>query len=133
MTGSSFSFFNADVLTPAGVARDPLHIEKGGVASAPQTLAFDLDRFLVLPGIIDLHRDGFECYLASRCGAVKNVQLGFSAIQSELAAHGTTTACLTQFTARKEVCAALNSLKIFCRAYIFLTNKLVNIIGTAAF
>ena len=97
MTGSSFSFYNADVLTPAGVARAPLHIEKGVVASAPQSVAFDLDGFLVLPGIIDLHGDGFERHLAPRRGAVKNLQTGFSAVQSELAAHGITTACLAQF------------------------------------
>ena len=66
MTGSSFSFYNADVLTPTGVARAPLHIEKGAVASAPQSVAFDLDGFLVLPGIIDLHGDGFERHLAPR-------------------------------------------------------------------
>ena len=97
MTGSSFSFYNADILMPTGVARAPLHIEKGAVASAPQSVAFDLDGFLVLPGIIDLHGDGFERHLAPRRGAVKNLQTGFSAVQSELAAHGITTACLAQF------------------------------------
>ena len=84
MTGSSFSFYNADVLTPAGVARAPLHIEKGVVASAPQSVAFDLDGFFVLPGIIDLHGDGFERHLAPRRGAVKNLQTGFSVSYTHL-------------------------------------------------
>ena len=50
-----------------------------------------------LAGVNVAEYDGFERHLAPRRGAVKNLQTGFSAVQSELAAHGITTACLAQF------------------------------------
>ncbi len=57
----------------------------------------DLTKFLVLPGIIDLHGDGFERHLAPRRGAVKDLTGGLDALDSELGASGITTAVLAQF------------------------------------
>ncbi|WP_201742217.1 amidohydrolase family protein [Mangrovicoccus ximenensis] len=51
----------------------------------------------VLPGIIDLHGDGFERHLAPRRGLVSDLGRGLAALDAELAASGITTAVLAQF------------------------------------
>lgn len=57
----------------------------------------DLSGFWVLPGIVDLHGDGFERHLAPRRGAMKQLAEGLVATEAELAANGITTAMLAQF------------------------------------
>ncbi len=57
----------------------------------------DLTGYLVLPGIVDLHGDGFERHLAPRRGAMKQMAEGLVATEAELAANGITTAVLAQF------------------------------------
>ncbi|MFD2854410.1 alpha-D-ribose 1-methylphosphonate 5-triphosphate diphosphatase [Seohaeicola zhoushanensis] len=59
--------------------------------------AVDLDGYLVLPGIIDLHGDGFERHLAPRRGAMTDMAEGIVATEAELAANGITTGVLAQF------------------------------------
>ncbi|MDW3225040.1 MAG: alpha-D-ribose 1-methylphosphonate 5-triphosphate diphosphatase [Paracoccaceae bacterium] len=57
----------------------------------------DLSGFWLLPGIVDLHGDGFERHLAPRRGAMKQLGEGLVATEAELAANGITTAVLAQF------------------------------------
>lgn len=59
--------------------------------------AVDLDGFILLPGIVDLHGDGFERHLAPRRGALRSMEDGLVALDAELAAAGITTAVLAQF------------------------------------
>ena len=63
----------------------------------PHRLWAGLDGFVVRPGIVDLHGDGFERHLAPRRGVMKDLAEGLSALDAELAAHGITTAVLAQF------------------------------------
>ena len=87
----------AEVLTRGGIARRDLNIAGGVVTEAPQSRAVDLSGFLVLPGIVDAHGDGFERHLAPRRGAMKDLGQGLVAAEAELAANGITTAVLAQF------------------------------------
>ncbi len=88
-------------LTGAKVLRDgALRNEAVGVAggrlvdcSLPEV---DLRGFLVLPGIIDLHGDGFERQIFPRPTAPFPVASGLAATDREAAAHGVTTAYLAQ-------------------------------------
>ena len=53
--------------------------------------------YRILPGIVDLHGDGFERHVAPRRGAMKQMAQGIRATEAELAANGITTGVLAQF------------------------------------
>ena len=53
----------------------------------------DLSGYLVLPGIIDLHGDGFERHLCARVPRRPSIKVqGLASVARELAANGVTTA-----------------------------------------
>lgn len=87
-----------DVLRPGGLERGgEIALAEGHVAPAPAGRRVDLSGYLVLPGIVDVHGDGFERHLAPRRGAMKQMAEGVVAAEAELAANGITTAVLAQF------------------------------------
>ncbi|MEM9578693.1 MAG: alpha-D-ribose 1-methylphosphonate 5-triphosphate diphosphatase [Pseudomonadota bacterium] len=87
----------AEILGPAGLHREGLSIEAGVIVQDGPGRVVDLSGFLVLPGIVDVHGDGFERHLAPRRGAMKQMAEGLVATEAELAANGITTAVLAQF------------------------------------
>jgi alpha-D-ribose 1-methylphosphonate 5-triphosphate diphosphatase len=88
----------ADILLPGqGVVPATLSFADGVVLAGSVGRAVDLSGYLVLPGIIDLHGDGFERHLAPRRGAMKQMAEGVIAVEAELAANGITTAVMAQF------------------------------------
>ena len=89
-------FVGAEVLGPDGFATDPLSIAAGQIADAGGR-DIDLSGFRILPGIIDLHGDGFERHMAPRRGAVETPAKGLSSLDAECGACGITTATLAQF------------------------------------
>ena len=97
MNPLALSFVNAEVLLPEGFVRQPLSMADGFIDEASKGRQIDLTGYQILPGIVDLHGDGFERHLAPRRGAVKDLQTGFYALHSELASNGITTAVLAQF------------------------------------
>ena len=90
-------FQNADVLGPHGFSQNDLLVDGSFITDDIDAPVFDLSGFQILPGIVDLHGDGFERHLAPRRGAVMDMQDGLRATEAELAAHGITTAVLAQF------------------------------------
>lgn len=86
----------AEVLRPGGWSDKPLGLA-GGVIAEAGGRAVDLSGFRVLPGIVDLHGDGFERHVAPRRGALRETRGGLVATEAELAANGITTAWLAQF------------------------------------
>ncbi len=97
MNALAMTFENAKVLRADGLKKTPLSIAEGLIIEDGTGRAIDLEGYHILPGIVDLHGDGFERHLAPRRGAVKDLQSGFYALHSELAANGITTAVLAQF------------------------------------
>ncbi|MBM2291966.1 alpha-D-ribose 1-methylphosphonate 5-triphosphate diphosphatase [Sulfitobacter pseudonitzschiae] len=87
----------AEVLGPQGFHRDGLSLGDGLIADAPVGRSVDLSGYRVLPGIVDVHGDGFERHLAPRRGAMKQMAEGLIAAEAELAANGITTGVLAQF------------------------------------
>ncbi|MEL7100511.1 MAG: alpha-D-ribose 1-methylphosphonate 5-triphosphate diphosphatase [Pseudomonadota bacterium] len=87
----------ARVLRGGALDTGPLHISGGVIADAPVGRAVDLSGFTILPGIIDLHGDGFERHVAPRRGAMTDLAEGLRAAEAELAANGITTGFLAQF------------------------------------
>ena len=98
MTALELDLIGAEVLLPGqGVARADLSLADGRIVAETTGRKVDLSGYLVLPGIIDLHGDGFERHVAPRRGAMKDAVEGILASESELAANGITTAVLAQF------------------------------------
>ncbi|QIZ82591.1 alpha-D-ribose 1-methylphosphonate 5-triphosphate diphosphatase [Thalassovita gelatinovora] len=87
----------AEVLLPGGLVRADLGIAGGLLTKSGSGRRIDLSGFRVLPGIVDLHGDGFERHLAPRRGAMKDLSAGLASAEAELAANGITTAYLAQF------------------------------------
>ncbi|WP_170365448.1 alpha-D-ribose 1-methylphosphonate 5-triphosphate diphosphatase [Ruegeria arenilitoris] len=98
MTALELTFSGAQVLHPdRGLVSDDLSIADGLIQEGGGAPVVDLSGYLVLPGIIDLHGDGFERHIAPRRGAMKQMDEGIRAAEAELAANGITTAVLAQF------------------------------------
>lgn len=98
--GSGFldvDFTGATVLRGGALDNAPLCVSGGVIADAPVGRAVDLSGFTILPGIIDLHGDGFERHVAPRRGAMTDLAEGLRAAEAELAANGITTGYLAQF------------------------------------
>lgn len=88
----------AQVLLPSdGLHRAELTLAGGRIAEGRAGRVADLSGYLVLPGIVDAHGDGFERHLAPRRGAMKHLTDGIVAAEAELAVNGITTAVLAQF------------------------------------
>jgi len=86
----------ADVLLPEGFAREALSLAEGRIAAGGGR-EIDLSGWRILPGIIDLHGDGFERHMAPRRGAVDHPAAGLAGLDAECGAAGITTAVLAQF------------------------------------
>ncbi|MES0863023.1 alpha-D-ribose 1-methylphosphonate 5-triphosphate diphosphatase [Ruegeria sp. SCPT10] len=98
MTMLELTLCNAEVLLPSvGLTQEPVAIADGQVQASSAGRQIDLTGFLVLPGIIDLHGDGFERHIAPRRGAMKQMNEGILSVEAELAANGITTGVLAQF------------------------------------
>ncbi|WP_170466722.1 alpha-D-ribose 1-methylphosphonate 5-triphosphate diphosphatase [Ruegeria arenilitoris] len=98
MTSLTMTLTGAEVLLPEqGLTRVNLSVGYGVVQADPSGRTIDLSGYLVLPGIIDLHGDGFERHIAPRRGAMKQMDEGILSVEAELAANGITTAVLAQF------------------------------------
>ena len=90
-------FTGAHVLGADALEPCPLAVAQGLITDVAQTTRVDLDGYMIVPGIVDVHGDGFERHLAPRRGAMKTMQEGLVAAEAELAANGITTAVLAQF------------------------------------
>lgn len=98
MTALDLTLVGAQVLTETdGLRSTDLSIAGGCIVDARTAKVVDLSGFMVLPGIVDLHGDGFERHLAPRRGAMKQMNEGVLAAEAELAANGITTAVMAQF------------------------------------
>ena len=92
-----FTLSNVIYLGAAG--RQVGHVAVSGDVFAEGTTGRSIDAsgYMILPGLIDLHGDGFEHHMAPRRGAVKDLENGLRATCSELAVNGITTAVMAQF------------------------------------
>ena len=91
-----FTLSNVIYLGAAG--RQVGHVAVSGDVFVEGTTGRSIDAcgYMILPGLIDLHGDGFEHHMAPRRGAVKDLENGLRATCSELAVNGITTAVMAQ-------------------------------------
>lgn len=87
----------AEVLLPEGMTKATVTIADGMIQPDSPGREVDLAGFLVLPGMVDLHGDGFERHVAPRRGVMRDLGQGLMSVDAELAANGITTATLAQF------------------------------------
>jgi alpha-D-ribose 1-methylphosphonate 5-triphosphate diphosphatase len=97
MSAPALTLRGGRVLWPDGIGPGDLSLSGGMITEDPQARVVDLSGFLILPGLIDAHGDGFERHLAPRRGAMTDLGRGLVATEAELAANGITTATLAQF------------------------------------
>ena len=86
---------NALCLMDGGFQDAPVTVRDGRIDTGAGR-ELDLSGYLVLPGIIDLHGDGFERHLSPRPTAPFDKVRGLASVAGELAANGITTAWLAQ-------------------------------------
>lgn len=85
----------APVLIDGALHDTDLTLAGGQIGHGPG-IEIDLRGYLVLPGIIDLHGDGFERHLSPRPTAPFDKTRALRSVAAELAANGVTTAWLAQ-------------------------------------
>jgi alpha-D-ribose 1-methylphosphonate 5-triphosphate diphosphatase len=88
---------HAQVLRPQGLEHNGAVGLANGIITDHAGKDIDLSGYMILPGIVDLHGDGFERHLAPRRGMGKVGPNGLRNVEAELAANGITTAVLAQF------------------------------------
>ncbi len=86
---------NARTLVDGALHDHPLTLREGRLDQGPAR-ELDLTGYLLLPGIIDLHGDGFERHLSPRPTAPFDKAMGLASAAAELGANGITTAWLAQ-------------------------------------
>ncbi|MCA8882576.1 MAG: alpha-D-ribose 1-methylphosphonate 5-triphosphate diphosphatase [Rhodobacteraceae bacterium] len=99
MAETDLHFTGGRILTPDGFDIQDLGVADGRIGGAGMRAGrrVDLTGWAVLPGIVDIHGDGFERHVAARRGALLDMEDGLVATEAELAANGITTAVLAQF------------------------------------
>lgn len=85
----------AQVLFQGQMQDAALTVAAGVIGDSPAP-EVDLRGYLVLPGIIDLHGDGFERHLSPRPTAPFDKRRALTSVAAELGANGVTTAWLAQ-------------------------------------
>jgi alpha-D-ribose 1-methylphosphonate 5-triphosphate diphosphatase len=86
---------NAQILRDGVLQQKSISLADGLITRGPLP-EVDLSGYLILPGIVDLHGDGFERHMAPRPSAPFPLAAGFASFDREAAAHGVTTAFLAQ-------------------------------------
>ena len=85
----------ATILRDGEMQRRSIALADGRITRGPLP-EVDLTGYLVLPGIVDLHGDGFERHIAPRPSAPFALAQGLASADREAAANGVTTAWFAQ-------------------------------------
>lgn len=86
---------HARALIDGALQDHPITIAEGRITDTPAR-EVDLSGYLILPGVIDLHGDGFERHLTPRPTAPFDKPRALFSLAAELGANGITTAWLAQ-------------------------------------
>jgi alpha-D-ribose 1-methylphosphonate 5-triphosphate diphosphatase len=92
-----FTLSNVTYLGTTGIQVGRVAVSGNVFSEGTTGRSIDASGYTILPGLIDLHGDGFEHHMAPRRGAVKDLARGLRATCSELVVNGITTAVMAQF------------------------------------
>ncbi len=85
----------AQILRDGAMQSRSIGLAEGRLTRGPLP-EVDLSGYYILPGIIDLHGDGFEHHMTPRPSASFPLAAGLASFDREAASHGVTTAYLAQ-------------------------------------
>lgn len=90
----NWTIAGGEALVGGAVGRGDIHIAGGRIAERPVVDArtFDASGLLVLPGIVDVHGDGFERQVMPRPGVTFDLEVALTDTDRQLVANGITTA-----------------------------------------
>lgn len=94
-TMSPLRLTGAQILRDGAMQQRSISFANGRITRGPHP-EVDLSGYLILPGMVDLHGDGFERHMAPRPSAPFPMAAGLASFDREAAAHGVTTAYLAQ-------------------------------------
>lgn len=97
MKAVELSFEGGEILSAQGLGESTVSIAGGQIADAMTDRRVNARGFRILPGIVDIHGDGFERHLAPRRGAMTDMRAGVASAEADLASNGITTAIMAQF------------------------------------
>jgi alpha-D-ribose 1-methylphosphonate 5-triphosphate diphosphatase len=86
-----------EVLLGPELTQEPLSLAGGLIVEQASKRRVDAFGFRILPGIVDIHGDGFERHLAPRRGAMTDMRAGLASAEADLASNGISTAIMAQF------------------------------------
>jgi alpha-D-ribose 1-methylphosphonate 5-triphosphate diphosphatase len=86
-----------EVLRDGRLEQRDVSLSDGLIADTRLSRRVDARGFRILPGIVDIHGDGFERHLAPRRGAMTDMRAGIASAEADLASNGITTAVMAQF------------------------------------
>ncbi len=96
-TPPALTLTGAQVLMPDGLISQSVSLSDGQIIAGPVGREVDLSGCLILPGVVDIHGDGFERHMAPRRGAMQDAKGGVIATAAEMSANGITTGVMAQF------------------------------------
>ncbi|WP_370045385.1 MULTISPECIES: alpha-D-ribose 1-methylphosphonate 5-triphosphate diphosphatase [Salipiger] len=90
----NWTITGGEVLAGGALTQGTLHLAGGQIteAAAPEARRFDATGAWVLPGIVDLHGDGFEAIVQPRAGVHFPYPLAFAEADRQMLSNGITTA-----------------------------------------
>ncbi|MGF1625328.1 MAG: alpha-D-ribose 1-methylphosphonate 5-triphosphate diphosphatase [Alphaproteobacteria bacterium] len=90
----SWTITGGEALVAGALLPRPVHIAEGRIAadSTAGARTFDASGLLVLPGIVDIHGDGFERQVMPRPGVAFDLEVALADTDRQLVANGITTA-----------------------------------------
>ncbi len=90
----NFTIVNGRPLWPSGLGESKLHVADGMIAetAAKNSEIIDADGAYILPGIVDIHGDGFERVIMPRPGVFFPLDLALMETDRRLISNGVTTA-----------------------------------------
>lgn len=89
----TWTITEGEPLWPQGFGHAPLYVQDGRIADhpAPGAQAYDASGAWVLPGIVDLHGDGFEALVQPRPGVHFPYDVAFAEADAQMISNGITT------------------------------------------
>lgn len=90
---NSWEILGGDILGDTGFQTGVLHIDEGRISNDPakNMLPYNAENAWVLPGIVDLHGDGFEAIVEPRPGVHFPFDLAYREADRQMISNGITT------------------------------------------
>ncbi len=123
---TDWTIAGGDALVGGAIGRADIHIADGRIAAGAPAGARTIDAsgLLVLPGIVDIHGDGFERQVMPRPGVTFDLDIALHDTDRQLVANGITTAFLGLTVSWEPGLRSLDNAHRFVAALLRLRDRL---------